>query len=475
MKEWQYKDAYDVCVIGSGLSGLTAANCLAKQGNSVLLLEQHFQLGGLAAWFKRPGNFVFDVSLHGFPVGMIKSCRRYWNAEIANSIIQLKNIRFVNPQFNIQTTFDRQDFTKKLIEDFKIPAATVEKFFEHLRGMNFYDADQRTTGELFEEFFPGRPDVHRLLMEPITYANGSTLQDPAITYGIVFSNFMSQGVYTFKGGTDRLIQAMTLELQKNGVDIAKRTLVEKIFVDKVNGQPVVKGLQANGHTIATKAIVSNGNLYNTLFHLLPEGTLDSDFQKEAKAVRLNSGSCQVYMGLKPGEVLPEIGDLIFTSEAKKFSSDELKSLHTQSRTFSVYYPNIRPDSEPRYTVVASTNALWKDWENLSQEDYNAEKESLKQRTLESLDKFVPGIEKKLSWIEVATPRTFQRYTLHAQGASFGTKFEGLKISMDLSQHVAGLYHSGSVGIIMSGWLGTINYGVITANKVDQYVHALKNS
>ena len=37
----------------------------------------------------------------------------------------------------------------------------------------------------------------RLLMEPITYANGSTLEDPAITYGIVFSNFMSKGVFTF--------------------------------------------------------------------------------------------------------------------------------------------------------------------------------------------------------------------------------------------------------------------------------------
>jgi 3-hydroxyacyl-[acyl-carrier-protein] dehydratase len=31
----------------------------------------------------------------------------------------------------------------------------------------------------------------------------------------------------------------------------------------------------------------------------------------------------------------------------------------------------------------------------------------------------------------------------------------------------GLYHAGSVGIIMSGWLGTINYGVITANKIDK--------
>jgi hypothetical protein len=30
-----------------------------------------------------------------------------------------------------------------------------------------------------------------------------------------------------------------------------------------------------------------------------------------------------------------------------------------------------------------------------------------------------------------------------------------------------------VGIIMSGWLGTINYGVIVANKVDKALHAEK--
>jgi len=52
--------------------------------------------------------------------------------------------------------------------------------------MNYYDNHQMTNGELLESFFPGRKDVHRFLMEPIVYANGSSLEDPAITYGIVF-------------------------------------------------------------------------------------------------------------------------------------------------------------------------------------------------------------------------------------------------------------------------------------------------
>ena len=68
--------------------------------------------------------------------------------------------------------------------------------------------------------------------------------------------------------------------------------------------------------------------------------------------------------------------------------------------------------------------------------------------------------------EAATPRTFHHYTKHQLGASFGTKFEGLAVSRGLPQQIKGLFHAGSVGIIMSGWLGAINYGVIVSNEVD---------
>ena len=114
------KDRYDVVVIGSGLAGMTAANVLARAGRSVLLVEQHYKLGGMATWFKRPGGHIFDVSLHGFPSGMVKSCRRYWSAEIAASIVPLKNIRFDNPMFSLTTTYNRDDFTCLLTDQFHV-------------------------------------------------------------------------------------------------------------------------------------------------------------------------------------------------------------------------------------------------------------------------------------------------------------------------------------------------------------------
>lgn len=463
-------DEYDVVVIGSGLAGMTSANILGRAGHRVLLLEQHYKLGGLATWFLRPGGHIFDVSLHGFPHGMIKSCRRYWNADIADRIVQLENIRFDNPMFSLTTTFNRADFTKLLTSQFGIELNVVNEFFDTARGMNFYDDQSTTTRQLFDRFFPGREDVVRLLMEPITYANGSTLEDPAITYGIVFSNFMSKGVFIYEGGTDDLVARMKKELEKNNVDIRIKCGVDRIKV--VDGQ--VNAVVVDGREIRCNAVVSNANLRTTTLNLLGREALSEDYIEQAEAVRLNNSSTQVYMAMKPEvEIDESTGDLLFMSTAPVFRTDLLLSRDITSRTFSFYYPKTRPGKKRRHAVVSSTNANWSDWSNLSDADYEASKQELINTTIDALEKYVPDARNKIEWVEAATPKTFNHYTQHQLGASFGTKFEGLAVSRALPQQIGGMYHAGSVGIIMSGWLGAINYGVIVSNEVDQRLTSQK--
>ncbi|MDE6576125.1 MAG: FAD-dependent oxidoreductase [Opitutales bacterium] len=451
---------FDVAVIGSGLAGLTAANYLAKLGLKVAIFEQHYVLGGLAAYFSRKGH-IFDISLHGFPVGMVKSCRKYWSPEIAESIVQLKRIRFSNPQFDLETTFTKEDFTRILIEKFHIALDIVENFFVTLRQMNFYDHNPQKTKNLFEQFFPGRDDVHRLLMEPIAYANGSTLDDEAITYGIVFSNFMSKGVYTFEGGTDALLKKMEKTLTDSGVVIFKRHKVDKILIKDQK----VQGLVVQGKQIQCRAILSNSHILNTVRDLVGESHFSAPFIQKIHKTRINNSSCQVYIGIRENASIDDVGDLIFTSHNLHFSSTELRDSHTTSRTFSFYYPKTRPQKKPMYSVVASMNANWDDWASLSEEHYQQEKKRITEECITHLESFLPDIRQKIDFTEAATPKTFYRYTGHPCGTSFGTKFEGLELSMELPNEVQGLYHAGSVGIIMSGWLGAMNYGVIAAHKL----------
>jgi phytoene dehydrogenase-like protein len=463
--------SYDVIVIGSGLAGMTAANKMAKDGMKVLLLEAHNKLGGFATWFYRKSkDHVFDISLHGFPFGMKKTCRKYWNKNIADHIVQLKDVRFINPEYNIQSSFTREDFTEKLVNNFKVKAQTVNEFYNYIESMNFYDNQKMTNRELFQKFFPDRMDITRFLMEPIVYANGSTLDDPAISYGIVFSNFMSKGVYTFKGGTDVIIKMMREELLSNDVDIKMHAKIEKIVIE--NGQ--TKGVILKDELIKSKAVLSNANIRTTVMKMAGSDHFSKVFIQKTKEIRMNSSSCQVYMGIKPGETIPHIGDLVFTSTHPKFDSDALLDMKITSRTFSVYYPEGRPyDEKPRYCIVSSTNANYSDWNNLDEENYKAQKEKMIEETLVCLEKYIPDVREKIDFLEAATPRTVEKFVHHEAGSSFGTKFEGLEVSMNLHKEVKGLFHAGSVGIIMSGWLGAANYGVIQSNEIASYLYNLE--
>jgi phytoene dehydrogenase-like protein len=276
---------------------------------------------------------------------------------------------------------------------------------------------------------------------------------------------MSKGVFIYEGGTEDLVARMKKELISNGVDIRINCPVEEIEV--AGGK--VSAVKTHGRRIACKAVVSNANLRTTLLKMLGPEKLDRDYVDRASEVRLNNSSTQVYMALKEGEEIDESsGDLFFTSTAKDFRTDLLLSRDITSRTFSFYYPKTRPQKDKkRFAIVSSTNANWSDWADLNEQDYEASKQDLIETTLDALSRYLPDIRSKIDRVEAATPKTFHHYTQHEMGASFGTKFEGLSVSRELPQQIGGMYHAGSVGIIMSGWLGAINYGVIVSNEVDQ--------
>lgn len=179
------------------------------------------------------------------------------------------------------------------------------------------------------------------------------------------------------------------------------------------------------------------------------------------------------MAMADGDTVPrETGDLLFSSTAERFQTDLLLSRDITSRTFSFYYPDTRPEGKQRTLIVSSTNANYEDWTGMSKEEYDASKADLVDTTLSALEEYVPNARERIVHAEAATPVTFEHYTKHIDGASFGTKFEGLTVSRALPDQIKGLYHAGSCGIIMSGWLGTINYGVIVANDVINQISSM---
>jgi len=63
--------------------------------------------------------------------------------------------------------------------------------------------------------------------------------------------------------------------------------------------------------VRAKAVLSNA-ISKTRSSGSRSGELPEEYVAAAQAVRINSSSCQVYLGFE-GESIPHIGDLVFTS------------------------------------------------------------------------------------------------------------------------------------------------------------------
>ena len=144
--------------------------------------------------------------------------------------------------------------------------------------------------------------------------------------------------------------------------------------------------------IACRAVVSNGNLFRTVRELVGEAAFTPEFVRGLSSVRPSTSSCQVYIGLKPGVSLPFIGDLLFASTWPEFDSEAMLARPATSRTFSVYYPALRPDTD-RCSVVASMNARHGDWAGLAPEEYRRLKADMIEDTLDDLERFLPDIRR----------------------------------------------------------------------------------
>ena len=59
--------SYDAIIIGAGVGGLVCANLLAHAGLKVLLIEQHFMVGGYCSTFRRK-QYTFDAATHFYPL-----------------------------------------------------------------------------------------------------------------------------------------------------------------------------------------------------------------------------------------------------------------------------------------------------------------------------------------------------------------------------------------------------------------------
>ncbi len=494
-------DQFDAVIIGAGLGGLSCGFAFARQGFKTLIIEKHDKPGGYATTFRRPGGFVFDVSLHSTTVGERGGVRN-----LIPGFPEIVDVDFVPHRTLYRAVFPDHDirvpprdlpsYIKTLTGLFPAEEAGIRALFEDMQGVS---AD---IGKLSE---PGvKIDMSRM---PVDYPHlvrsagqtWGTMMDAHIKdarlraivsalwgyyglppsklasfyYALPTLGYLEEGGYYPKGRSQKISDAMVSYITAHGGKVLLNAEVVKVLVR--NG-PAYGVRTADGHEYTGRAIVANSNPHD-LFHSLVEddGHLKTYLERMDRWTPSLS-TFQVFLGLKKDLVgalrIPDTE--IFYAPGYDPESEYAAALSADVANPNVgvmLYDNLYPGYSPKGKNTLSIITLqgYSHWEKYEADyrqgrkaAYRAEKERIADLLIRRVEeRLLPGLSKAIEVREIGTPLTNLRYTGNYRGSIYGWDQTLDNSGMRRMAHttpIANLYLSsawtrpggGYGGVLMSG-------------------------
>jgi prolycopene isomerase len=455
------KTDYDVVVIGAGGGGLASAARLAINKKKVLLIEQHWKVGGYMGSFQR-GDYIFEIGLHamdGLDPKYGMNVQVFKDLDIYQRVKPIKMdpmYKVIYPSLTLVVPADPDAYIKLLIEKFPAEKKGIEDFYatmgrifdamnagllinrgEYAAGMWAMMKNPRVMGtlmyylnstmaEFLNEFFKDK-----LLIAAMTALTGMLGDGPDNISGLVFAamwNSYHRGGYSyFEGGSQSVATALENSIKEHGGEIMLSTLVTKIIVE--DGK--VTGIQTkDGKTITCKYVVSNANAPDTFFKLVGEDKLDKDFVDKLKTMEVGAASFNLYIGVKKDFrnlfagtshqiIVNEFDD--YTKIFQPMKDGDIEKVQFGIANYSNLESNIAPKGKNVISVVTLMPYDWNNgWrESEGPEQYKKLKEEVAKKLIARIEKQLPGLTANMEVLEVATPRTNEHFTLNYRGSIYG--------------------------------------------------------
>jgi len=473
---------YDVIIIGAGLGGLTAGAKLAKEGRSVLLLEQHDRPGGCATTFKRK-DFTMEVGLHemdGLHQGDMKN-RIFADLGITERVEFLpvpEFYRFINERYDLVVPHDPEEARAILKSHFPDQEKGIDDYFYHvLNAKRVMVANRnnpdRSVGTFLDEIISDE-DLKLVLLGNLGYFHDDPYTLSWIYYLTAQGSYYGGRANFIKGGSQQLSNALSEIITSAGGTVKLSQLVTSI--DYKGGLPVgvsyhkswgrEKELLSDTatHIIANAAVP---NLAEILLSKQDGKKLSSSFAGNT----IGASLLTVYYGFnKP---LKEVGNKHYSTfiydASVRSQKDILANNHsdfsTRSFTF-VDYSQVDAELAPTGKSVGAVCAVDypEDWANLDRDEYMRMKADVADIITDRCEKLIPGFRNAVEYVEVATSLSVKRFTLNPEGAVYGFAQNPGKPTEYLSAlpenvHIAsawGKYGGGFSGSILSGYMTAID-------------------
>jgi len=296
------KNKKNICVVGSGFSGISSATYLANQGHNVFVLEKNSKLGGRARQFSSKG-FTFDMgpSWYWMPDVFEKYFKDF--DKNINEYLKLKRLDpsyrvfFEDEVIDIPANYESlkellesmeegsgeklDPFLNQAEKKYKVgienlvykPGLSVKEFInkETLSGVLQLDVFQNMYKHI-RKFFKNEKII-KLLEFPILFLGATPKNTPAL-YSLMNYADIKLGTWYPEGGMHKIVEAMVNLAEEKGVKFYTNEEVKKLSY--LNGEV--------SHVITTKKtydadyVICSGD-----YHHFDQNILDEKFRNYSES------------------------------------------------------------------------------------------------------------------------------------------------------------------------------------------------
>ncbi|GAA2659796.1 MULTISPECIES: 2Fe-2S iron-sulfur cluster-binding protein [Actinosynnema] len=417
-------EAVDTVVIGSGMGGMAVARALAEFGERrVLVLEQHYVLGGMTHEFSRDGRFRFNTGLHYLaaaePFLDYLTDGRLQYAPMPHDYDVL---HFPDHDFAVPASLD--DYRERLQALFPDEAPAIARYFAEaadvasaLQARNDLvmspDPDLAAHEERFPDVFR-TVDDHlaarfenprlRQILAARSDLYGPTPDRAAFGYhAMVAVQYYGDGGTHPVGGSGEVSRLALDGLRRHGVELRTRQRVLRVLTDGplAVGVEVLDTATDEVYEVRARTVVSDAGHHNTYRLLGLPAPLRAEGGRSCLVLFLGFERSPAELGLR--------------GENHSFVDADGGSI---SASFtSLTNPAARHHTaEVLVFVDPSTVDRWRDGKD---EAYEQFKRDTTRRVLDRLDARWPGLSDAVAFAELATPLTFETYQNSHRGVFYG--------------------------------------------------------
>ena len=507
---------FDTIIIGSGAGGLSAALCLARAGQKVVVIEQHYVPGGWCHSFYIDGH-RYSPGVH-YIGGMDKgqsTCNLYEGLGIANELVFFRMNK--NAYEHCWIGDERIDMPAGIDN---LADSLSKKFPKEKKGIKKYlNLVKTVSRELFlipkmNGFWDNITIAYRTRhlgkygLFKLKRVIGWHIKDPLLKsvlniqcgdHGLppslasfpfhcaLMDHYFNGGFYPMGGGA-AIVKAMTNAIKRYRGDIKTGEAVKKILLQEEKDlspgtrRKVVGVELQNGEILKAKRVISNADPATT-YKMVGHQNLSPKLLKKLEATRYSVTSLMFFIsvdmdvreaGLDSGNIwfMPDKDlDGIYEGLTKVsiLETDEFDSLFISCSSlkdplsFNGRHHTIEVVTFIDYDSFKALNTN----PEKTKERYQEIKARLSEKLMNTFKRILPAVHKNIVSIEVGTPMTNEYYINTTKGNVYGTEKGFMQtgpFSYKAKTEIENLYMCGA-SIMSHGVAGASYSGVKTAAEI----------